>query len=425
MNGHRMIVALVAGVFLLVGARAVHAGACCFDDGSCVDVPDFVCVVAGGSYQGDGTSCGTSFCTGACCLQEGICLDATADNCETAGGLFLGIGTVCIDSFCGLGACCLLDESCTALTVSDCNQMGGSHLGPGTTCATTICHVRTGAGPLSPMPQVVSSVPAFDDLGGTRVLTEVVAHLKSTITLSATVENRSVFPNTSTWVTVQGDALVLDLPGFALITTGLERGFAPPLDPDDGSDGTGADYHDFGPIAFTARDEKRRTAPLHDLTEYIGPGSIPISFDGVGTFDFETPTIVAIEFSEFLASATLTLAYRFDQFGACCFPDDTCQLETADDCASLGGLYQGDGVFCTRGGCPMLCPADIGSDLGPGIPDGNVDAIDLLIMISQWNCTKDCLADISGPTMGEPDGAVDTLDLLLLISQWGSPSFCK
>jgi hypothetical protein len=71
----------------------------------------------------------------------------------------------------------------------------------------------------------------------------------------------------------------------------------------------------------------------------------------------------------------------------------------------------------------LFCEADL---TGPGGgPDGNVDALDILVMIGQWGtpCTGSCEADITGPS-GVPDGNVDALDYLMLISQWGTPANC-
>jgi hypothetical protein len=67
-----------------------------------------------------------------------------------------------------------------------------------------------------------------------------------------------------------------------------------------------------------------------------------------------------------------------------------------------------------------VCAADI---TGPGgAPDGNVDALDYLLLIGQWGspCGGPCDADITGPG-DAPDGNVDALDFLLVIGQWGSP----
>jgi polyhydroxybutyrate depolymerase len=71
------------------------------------------------------------------------------------------------------------------------------------------------------------------------------------------------------------------------------------------------------------------------------------------------------------------------------------------------------------------CTADIASAAGNGIPDGNVDALDFLLLIGQWGtpCAGSCEADVTGPAL-TPDGNVDALDYLLLISQWGTPGNC-
>ena len=42
-----------------------------------------------------------------------------------------------------------------------------------------------------------------------------------------------------------------------------------------------------------------------------------------------------------------------DPTGACCFPDGSCQVLTAVDCAAAGGVYQGDDVPCDPNPCPL------------------------------------------------------------------------
>jgi hypothetical protein len=107
---------------------------------------------------------------------------------------------------------------------------------------------------------------------------------------------------------------------------------------------------------------------------------------------------------------------------ACCLPDGTCVELPGADCVFEGGVPQGAGTTCAGMSC--TCAADVTGPDGP-IPDGNVDALDLLAMIAEWGspCASECLSDTTGP-IGLPDGTVDALDLLLLISQWGSPANC-
>jgi len=51
--------------------------------------------------------------------------------------------------------------------------------------------------------------------------------------------------------------------------------------------------------------------------------------------------------------------------GACCFPGQTCQTETAADCGNLGGNFQGTGTVCVPNPCPPdptgACCADDGT----------------------------------------------------------------
>jgi spore coat protein A len=76
-------------------------GACCATDGSCSVVldPGTACV-APSVYQGSGTTCSPNLCpppTGACCIADasGTCNELTAADCATAGGSFQGELTTC------------------------------------------------------------------------------------------------------------------------------------------------------------------------------------------------------------------------------------------------------------------------------------------------------------------------------------------
>ncbi len=67
--------------------------------------------------------------------------------------------------------------------------------------------------------------------------------------------------------------------------------------------------------------------------------------------------------------------------------------------------------------CPWGCPDIQGPD---GVPDGTVDVLDLLEVISQWECEGfNCTADVSGPD-DVPDGTVNVLDLIAIIAAWGA-----
>ena len=81
-------------------------GACCADDGSCSVVldPGGACV-SPSVYQGTGTTCDPNLCpqpTGACCIADAsaTCNDVTEEACDTAGGTFEGDLTTCAATEC-------------------------------------------------------------------------------------------------------------------------------------------------------------------------------------------------------------------------------------------------------------------------------------------------------------------------------------
>jgi hypothetical protein len=92
------------------GALTIHcepfvlpSGACCFNDGSCTTEMGSDCTSAGGTYQGDGSSCSPSPCpppTGACCLGDGTCLIEEAAACAASEGTYQGNGAVCTPELC-------------------------------------------------------------------------------------------------------------------------------------------------------------------------------------------------------------------------------------------------------------------------------------------------------------------------------------
>jgi len=87
------------------GAHGTVGGACCLDDATCVTVIDETsCDMIEGTYQGDGTDCGTTVCplSGACCAPDATsCANAaTEGDCLATGGVFQGVGTTCQFTIC-------------------------------------------------------------------------------------------------------------------------------------------------------------------------------------------------------------------------------------------------------------------------------------------------------------------------------------
>ena len=99
----------VTDILAVIGAwgeecDAVPTGACCLDDGTCLDGTDADCASAGGTYQGDDSTCKEASCPepgyGSCCFDDGKCLDSTVDQCGAFGGSYQGDGTSCDTSGC-------------------------------------------------------------------------------------------------------------------------------------------------------------------------------------------------------------------------------------------------------------------------------------------------------------------------------------
>ncbi|MBT8207955.1 MAG: hypothetical protein KJO18_06765, partial [Acidimicrobiia bacterium] len=145
-----VICGLISGVFQGQGTTCTATGgcpgdpvtgACCLDDGSCVEVVEEDCA---GVFQGDATTCAGTTCpepTGACCLDDGSCVEVVEEDCA---GVFQGDGSTCAGTTCPQpsGACCLDDGSCVEVVEEDC---AGVFQGDATTCAGTTCPEPTGA----------------------------------------------------------------------------------------------------------------------------------------------------------------------------------------------------------------------------------------------------------------------------------------
>jgi hypothetical protein len=105
-----------------------------------------------------------------------------------------------------------------------------------------------------------------------------------------------------------------------------------------------------------------------------------------------------------------------------------CTWNHPDGYDEFAGNHWGQGMLdsIVFSGAPLpkrsRCPADITGPV-PGVPDGRVDALDFLLVISQWG-TAGPNADIAGEIPCVPDGIVDALDYLAVIAQWGTPANC-
>ncbi len=104
-----------------------------------------------------------------------------------------------------------------------------------------------------------------------------------------------------------------------------------------------------------------------------------------------------------------------DPTGACCLPDGTCMDAVAsEDCAAMGGVYQGDDATCASSACVGACCLANGFCL-------DVDVEDCGIAGGEWQgpatscaggCDAGCDADVTG------DGSIDLADLNLVLGNF-------
>ncbi len=153
-------------------ATANCGGACCLQNGNCIITSPNDCSAQSGTFQGLASTCETANCpqpTGACCLNNGaFCLTLSQTNCQGAGGVFQGANTLCgSGSTCPQGACCLPSGSCVIASPANCTTQQGTYRGNNTSCATANCPQPNGACCFSTGFCLVLSPTNCNNAGGT------------------------------------------------------------------------------------------------------------------------------------------------------------------------------------------------------------------------------------------------------------------
>lgn len=114
---------------------------CCFETtGGCIPLSEANCIAAGGSPGPEGATCAEYACfpTGAVCMPNGSCLDGLSpEDAAKIGGTFMGDGTSCATVTCPepSGGCCFDTGFCLEMTEGNCSTAGGTWAGIGSTCA--------------------------------------------------------------------------------------------------------------------------------------------------------------------------------------------------------------------------------------------------------------------------------------------------
>jgi hypothetical protein len=185
---------------------------------------------------------------------------------------------------------------------------------------------------------------------------------------------------------------------------------------------------------FTVPPVLANTTLLYSTTTFVPglAGMTPLKFDVEPDLPVAAGDVLVIEITWATQDPELDRpgvllpgANELGQSAPTYFIADRCSFPDYVDMAHIG--FPGLAVLISYNYVlANACPADITGSSG-GEPDGNVDALDLLLLISQWGspCTAPCEADITGYEQEfEPDGNVDAVDFLILIAQWGSPGGC-
>ncbi len=304
-------------------------GSCCLPDGNCVDGATAAsCSTAGGTFNAGGT-CATVECFGACCLSDGSCVQDTATGCATAGGFYNGDGSDCNAVTC-TGACCFDDGSCSDLSEDDCATAGGTYQGTGSDCGSVTC-------PVVPENDDCENAIAFTSIPGSVSGSNVAATPDGLVTCGTSAGSAAV------WYTLVGTGNQIRLTTCADGTNfdtkihvycGDCNGLTCVGGNDDGSpSGLSPD-----PNCVTAPPSTANRASTVTFCSQNGATYL------IAVFGFSTATgdfvMNAVDLGTPCEATVACLPT-----GACCVGLG-CTIETALDCATAGGTYQGDGTIC-------------------------------------------------------------------------------
>ena len=313
----------------------VVSGACCFGDGSCIEVNTFDCAAAGGVYQGDGTDCGTTFCpdlTGACCFIDGSCIQVLEAACNSSGGIFQGSGTDCGTAFCP--DLTPTNNECVdaiALTINGSTSSGNTSLATPsvlpTDCGTTAGNTSPGvwysvigdgttltASTCNPGSSYDTRLRVFQ--GADCSFTNCIGQNDD---MGSALCPQSGLLSRIVWCSIPGETYYIYVHGFTTTSAGsYEVGVT-----SDGIDCATPGACCFGDGSCIE----------------VNPGDCATAggvFQGTGT-DCGT-------------------TFCPDLTGACCFIDGSCIEVLEAACNSSGGIFQGSGTDCGSTFCPDLSP---------------------------------------------------------------------
>ena len=377
----------------LTGVYVETYGACCDDSTSiCTDnVEQLQCLpplrFAADTLCADLVPpCGEIF--GACCFADGSCVEMTNDDCTAQGGVWQGADTTCDPNPC-VGACCYATQPCEILTEAACEASMGQWLGGGTTCDMCPCIV------FCPPEGLQEQEPCGQDTnGGCNMAVPAFEPIECGQTICGTFWGEGGTRDTDWYEVVTTEPMILTQ---TLTAEGLQLGYVCGLiemtNPGSGdcADSTGS----INPYMYTYGECEE----LSVTTECLGPGthwffvglldyySLPCNGDGDyvttltcepceiptgaccladgtcqdGMYEAECGAAGGVYQGDWTECATT----QCPPTGACCFADQSCLDLTADGCAVYQGMFQGEGTECATTDCPELLAADLCADAVP------------------------------------------------------------
>ncbi len=271
--------------------------------------------------------------TGACCLGD-MCLDGgmTDVECINTGGVFQGGGTTCDPNPC-VGACCFPDGSCSVLTEDDCAAATGSYSGGGTDCDPNLCPAP---GDACSNPVEITAVPFVTQFDND----EALPGAPSCNSSYSVTQNDWWF----TYTPAEDCYIVLDV---AEVTSyDMVMGIY-----------TGPDCNNLTNIDCLDDPE-----PYHVEFEATGGTTYWFQIGDYGSGEGGGLTDFSLDCGAVPS-------------GACCFPDTSCAVMTANECVSSNGTYQGNDTVCEPGLCPLVIDAGEDCPVAYDIPSVPFDVV--------------------------------------------------
>ena len=381
-------------------------GACCFADGSCINLTEVECNSVNADWNA-GQDCATFSCiqlpTGACCLapERGyiyippVCVgNLTEEQCHALGAFGVGMtnstykgdGSVCTSSTCLTGACCFGPSpswTCEDRLYSSCNSSGGVWRWPGSQCDqlalsgtecdsyfTGACCVETG---IEPHGCIDVDESTCDSYGANKIKWAGDNTRCSEVNCGGVGLGACCYGNAQCELLSELDCITIHGDNFGewqgeFTTCGGQcpnRGICCLPDntcifttPEDCEIQSGVYIRDGGSCVGFSCTEPRGACCFPNGVCEENVTSEECS-NNQGTYLGDDSTCIGAD------------CEVQTNIGACCLIDGTCFVGTREEClaSTIESEYQGDGTFCS-GSSAVECPViDLTSDEALIIPD--------------------------------------------------------